>query len=84
MQVEATDADSGQFGTVRYSIQSVSNDGGKKFAIDGSTGEVFVTERVDRKESYVLTIKAEDQAPERNRRYVIVSDLTCYWFKCSS
>lgn len=59
-QIEATDADSGFFGEVTYSIKSVSNEGRSKFDIDPNTGELFVTGLVDRDETYVITVEARD------------------------
>ena len=62
-QVAATDVDSGLSGEVSYRILSVSNGGRSKFDIDPRSGQVYVTQLVDRGESYVITVEAEDNAP---------------------
>ena len=62
VQVQATDVDSGQSGEVSYSILSVSNGGQNKFDIDPRSGQLYVTQLVDRGESYVITVQAEDNA----------------------
>lgn len=71
-QVEATDADSKTYGEVKYSIETVSNDGSSKFEVNADTGMIYVTAKVDRGEQYFITVKAHDQAPEKNRRYATI------------
>ena len=60
-QVEAYDADSGEMGQVLYSIVDVSNDGVSKFDIDPESGQIYVTQDVERNTQYILTVMAQDQ-----------------------
>ena len=64
------DTDSGLFGEPTYSIQSVSNNAGSHFDIDSETGQIYVIQPVDRKDRYILIVKAEDKASEKARRYL--------------
>lgn len=67
-QVQADDVDSGLFSQVQYAIQSVSNNGANNFDIDAETGQIYVTQPVDRGDRYILIIAAEDRASEKTRR----------------
>jgi len=68
LQVNATDADSGLLGQVRYSIKSVTNNGQNKFVIDTVTGEVKTDGPINAGESFVIVTEACDRAPLANRR----------------
>lgn len=59
VQVQATDADSGTFGTVRYAIAGGAN---QKFAIDSVSGWIRTVQTVDKsiKSSYRIEISAYD------------------------
>ncbi|XP_033646357.1 protocadherin Fat 4-like [Asterias rubens] len=78
-RVTASDSDSGNYGTLTYSI--ISGNAAGKFQIDGSTGEVTTTSGLDREEesSYTLVISAVDgggQAAELNSEvYISVGDI---------
>lgn len=68
-KVEATDADSGSNSEVRYSLVSVSEGGQGRFEVNAETGSVFAKQRLQRHETFLLRIEAEDQAtPEALRR----------------
>ena len=56
----ASDEDSGLFGSVKYSILSVSGDGQNKFVIEAGSGQIFVTQTVVLDEVYILTVQGED------------------------
>ena len=60
LQLEATDEDSGELGNVTYTILSGDDDG--VFDIGFTSGELYVTEDVDRevRDSFTLTVMAQD------------------------
>ncbi|XP_039767444.1 cadherin-23 isoform X1 [Ornithorhynchus anatinus] len=68
LTVTATDADSGPFALIQYSL----GDGEGKFGIDPSTGDIFVLSALDRekKDHYILTAVARDNPGDvsSNRR----------------
>lgn len=73
LDVKATDADSGAFGDIAYTIQSVSNNGASKFSIQPSSQQGQATIRcvgtVSEGEIYVIMVKATDQGqPIAERR----------------
>ena len=59
-QLSAEDLDSGSLGNVTYTIISGNDDG--VFEIDLTSGEVFVSEEVDRElvDTYTITVQAQD------------------------
>ena len=67
IQVTATDADSGSFKTIRYSI--ISGNDFNAYTIDNITGEISNTYSLDheKKALYTLTIEARDQAQVGSR-----------------
>ena len=65
----ASDEDSGVFGSVKYSIVSVSNDGKRKFAIDDN-GQIYVTQPVTLDDIYILMVQGVDQGTIMGRRFV--------------
>lgn len=72
-QLAATDIDSGVFGEVRYSIQSVTGPGVRpesKFTVDAVSGLVTTAGAMLSDESYVIIVQACDQAPISTRRLV--------------
>uniref|UniRef100_A0A8C4R7S3 Cadherin-related 23 n=1 Tax=Eptatretus burgeri TaxID=7764 RepID=A0A8C4R7S3_EPTBU len=81
LQTKATDADSGNFAVVEYSLV----DGEGKFGITPLMGEIYVLSPLDRekKDRYTLTVTARDNpgAPTSNRRgnsaqaYITVLDV---------
>ncbi|XP_074647691.1 cadherin-99C-like [Tubulanus polymorphus] len=71
LQVAATDADTGLFGTVRYSIVSTTAANTNLFTINPTTGQIQVMGPVNRGQQYVLNVRAEDQAPVADRRFSI-------------
>ncbi|XP_053442225.1 cadherin-23 isoform X1 [Nycticebus coucang] len=68
LTVTATDADSGNFAVIEYSL----GDGEGKFAINPTTGEIYVLSSLDRekKDHYILTALAKDNPGDvaSNRR----------------
>ena len=60
LQVQATDADSGSYGQVRYSIVSVSGGQENLFDIDEETGQLYVVGEVERNERYIVVVQATD------------------------
>uniref|UniRef100_UPI00398EB44D protocadherin-23 n=1 Tax=Pristiophorus japonicus TaxID=55135 RepID=UPI00398EB44D len=65
LQVTARDADSGNFGTIHYSLYEGFNNYERSnlFTIDTSTGQVCTAQNIDREDgppSYDLLVKAED------------------------
>ncbi|XP_010604639.1 cadherin-23 isoform X5 [Fukomys damarensis] len=68
LTVTATDADSGSFALIKYSL----GDGEGKFAINRSTGDIYVLSSLDRekKDHYILTALAKDNPGDvaSNRR----------------
>ena len=70
----ASDEDNGLFGSVKYSILSVSNDGQNKFSIDADNGQIFVTQTVVLDEVYILTVQGEDMGSAVGRRLVSILD----------
>ncbi|KAI0235644.1 Cadherin-99C [Lamellibrachia satsuma] len=67
VKVTASDEDSGVFGSVKYSILSVSNDGKRKFAIDDN-GQIYVTQPVTLDDIYILVVQGVDQGTITGRR----------------
>lgn len=66
LQVKATDADSGSFGQVHYSLYEKYHTlkESQKFFIDRDSGHICVSQDIDREgdvESYELLVKAQDQ-----------------------
>ncbi|XP_014114745.1 PREDICTED: cadherin-23 [Pseudopodoces humilis] len=68
LSVEATDADSGQFALIQYSL----GDGEGKFGINPNTGDIYILSALDRekKDHYTLTAVARDNPGDvsSNRR----------------
>ncbi|XP_021115236.1 cadherin-23 isoform X3 [Heterocephalus glaber] len=68
LMVTATDADSGSFALIEYSL----GDGEGKFAINPTTGDIYVVSSLDRekKDHYILTALAKDNPGDvdSNRR----------------
>ncbi|XP_015489017.1 cadherin-23 isoform X2 [Parus major] len=68
LSVEATDADSGQFALIQYSL----SDGEGKFGINPNTGDIYILSALDRekKDHYTLTAVARDNPGDvsSNRR----------------
>uniref|UniRef100_A0A8C8T0S5 Cadherin-23 n=1 Tax=Peromyscus maniculatus bairdii TaxID=230844 RepID=A0A8C8T0S5_PERMB len=68
LRVTATDADSGNFALIEYSL----GDGEGKFAINPNTGDIYVLSSLDRekKDHYILTALAKDNPGDvaSNRR----------------
>ncbi|XP_030127331.4 protocadherin-23 [Taeniopygia guttata] len=65
LQVKATDADADQFGEIEYSLYDGFNfyEKSKAFQIDPHTGQIFVSQDIDREEdptTYDLLVKAKD------------------------
>ncbi|XP_066173789.1 LOW QUALITY PROTEIN: protocadherin-23 [Sylvia atricapilla] len=65
LQVKATDADADQFGEIEYSLYDGFNfyEKSKAFQIDPQTGQIFVSQDIDREEdptTYDLLVKATD------------------------
>ncbi|CAL1535045.1 unnamed protein product [Lymnaea stagnalis] len=75
--VNATDKDSGDYGTVRYSLYKQSPSG-SHFSINSTTGEITLSRTLDREtyESFRLTIQAIDQDPNISRRRTAEKSLT--------
>ena len=69
LQVSASDVDSGDFGKVTYSIQSVSGNQASKFSINPESGQIHVTQPVARGDSYVLMVEAVDKAEKAEQRW---------------
>ncbi|XP_028656255.1 protocadherin Fat 3a isoform X1 [Erpetoichthys calabaricus] len=71
VQVEATDKDLGPNGKISYSIISSMT----PFAVNSSTGIIYVAGQLDRelKESYHLKVEARDKAEKGHQRYSVVS-----------
>uniref|UniRef100_A0A182XVF3 Cadherin domain-containing protein n=1 Tax=Anopheles stephensi TaxID=30069 RepID=A0A182XVF3_ANOST len=59
-KVQATDNDAADNAVITYSIFHVSNNGGSKFAIDPSTGEIETRTRLNAGEQYSITVQASD------------------------
>ncbi|XP_067889067.1 protocadherin-16-like [Heterodontus francisci] len=76
LQVSATDADSGSFGTITYSIGSgIGNLAPTQFTIDQHTGNVCTTKTLDRDEGpnhYEFTVTAVDGGGLKSMAYVKV------------
>jgi len=70
VQVTASDEDSGELGTVKYTILSVSNEGKRKFAINADNGQIYVTQPVTLGELFILMVQGEDQGRSSGRRSV--------------
>ncbi|KAL1023495.1 hypothetical protein UPYG_G00041480 [Umbra pygmaea] len=75
LQVEATDADSSHFGTVRYSLSDGFDRQGNHplFQINSDSGELCVSQDIDRDSgpaTYDLLVKAEDQGGLSAQTYV--------------
>ncbi|XP_062989085.1 cadherin-23-like [Elgaria multicarinata webbii] len=68
LRVRATDADSGRFAQIRYSL----GDGEGKFGINPTTGDIYILSTLDRekKDHYTLTAVARDNPEDisNNRR----------------
>lgn len=58
--IEASDADSGEFGKITYLLDRLSSQG--KFTIDADTGILKIADKLDREEkaNYLLVIEAWD------------------------
>lgn len=78
-QVQATDADTGIFGQVSYSITAVSNSKNvndnaiSKFRISGSLGVVDCIGSVSGDEQYTITVRAQDGGTGLDQRYINTS-----------
>ncbi|XP_078078835.1 protocadherin-16-like [Mustelus asterias] len=76
LQVSATDADSGSFGTITYSIGSgISSVAPTQFTINQQTGRVCTTKKLDRDEGpkhYEFTVTAVDGGGLKSMAYVKV------------
>ncbi|XP_043928134.1 protocadherin Fat 3 isoform X2 [Protopterus annectens] len=70
VQVEARDADIGSNGEIFYSILTDTN----QFAIDSSTGVVYVASQIDREAvaNYTLKIEARDRAQSSQQQFAVV------------
>ena len=70
-QVEASDVDSGDFGAIRFSINH------EKFRIDHRTGELFLSEKLDREfqDSYRFTVKVIDKGGLTSTSEIIIKVL---------
>ena len=67
--MEASDADKGINSEVRYSLASVSEGGEGRFEVEAESGSVFATQQLQRHETFLLQVDAEDQAmPQALRR----------------
>ncbi|KAH9505281.1 hypothetical protein Btru_059135 [Bulinus truncatus] len=76
--VIATDADSIDYGKLKYKIKSVLPSGrGNPFKIEAETGDIVLDDRLDREtiESYVLTITVEDLAGHNATKQVHINVL---------
>ena len=60
LTVTATDADSGQFGAITYSITSVSNNGADLFNIGPGSGLIQADGSFAGNTSYTITVQASD------------------------
>lgn len=69
LKVQATDADSHQFGKVEYRITN-----GSPFRIQEETGVILVTEPLDREQqgTYILTVLAQDGGDPSQEAFAIV------------
>ena len=67
-QIEASDVDSGDFGAIRFSINH------EKFRIDHRTGELFLSEKLDREfqDSYRFTVKVIDKGGLTSTSEIII------------
>ncbi|KAM5193481.1 protocadherin-23 [Mantella aurantiaca] len=77
LQVKATDADSGSFGQVHYSLYEKFHNlkESEKFFIDRDSGRICVSQDIDREgdlESYELLVKAQDQGGLSTQAFVRV------------
>ena len=70
-QIEASDLDSGDFGTIRFSITH------EKFRIDHETGELFLRGKLDREflDSYRFTVKVIDKGGLTSTSEIIIKVL---------
>ncbi|WAQ95445.1 FAT4-like protein [Mya arenaria] len=60
LTVRATDADTGSFGTLTYSISAVSNNGGSLFFIDSAQGRLRASGTFTGPTVYTVTVQATD------------------------
>ncbi|XP_030644108.1 LOW QUALITY PROTEIN: protocadherin-23 [Chanos chanos] len=75
LQVSAVDADSGDFGTVSYSLADSfrGDDDHPHFRVDPVSGEICVSQDIDREAGLVtfdLSVKAEDQGGLSSQTYI--------------
>lgn len=72
LQISATDDDDGYDGEISFDIQSVSNNGNDKFKLEqnhlNTNANVICSGTVKRGETYVIMVRASDQALQVDRR----------------
>eukprot|EP00105_Crassostrea_gigas_P028827 XP_011450598.1 PREDICTED: cadherin EGF LAG seven-pass G-type receptor 2 [Crassostrea gigas] len=72
IQVSATDNDDGYDGNILFDIQSVSNNGNAKFKLEqdrlNTNANIFCSGTLNRGETYVIMVRASDQALQMDRR----------------
>lgn len=72
IQISATDDDDGYDGEISFDIQSVSNNGNDKFKLEqdqlNTNANVICSGTVNRGETYVIIVRASDQALQVDRR----------------
>lgn len=85
LKIEATDEDSGENSQLTYSIVSVNQAGQGRFDIDADAGVIYTTQKVERHQTFLLVIQAEDRAtPASTRRYDADRWLTHFVISASS
>lgn len=72
-RVLATDNDEGENAEVQYSIYHVSNNGGSRFTISRSTGEIETRGKMSAGEQYSITVQATDSGGLYSQAIVEVS-----------
>lgn len=72
LQISATDDDDGYDGEILFDILSVSNNGDNKFKLEqdhlNTNANVICSGTVKRGETYVIIVRASDQAVQVDRR----------------
>lgn len=72
LQISATDDDDGYDGDILFDIQSVSNNGNDKFKLEqdhlNTNANIICSGTLIRGETYVIMIRASDQALQMDRR----------------
>lgn len=82
LQISATDDDDGYDGDILFDIQSVSNNGNDKFKLEqdhlNTNANIICSGTLNRGETYVIMVRASDQALQMDRRRYIKQQIDLF------